>query len=207
MFSVFVYINLFFFLFFFLIFLRDKFYEYKDDRKKEIEIGVVLGSGGHTFEIIEILKTLKNYNNIIFNFFYASNDFFSKIKVEKKLKNYKKKFLVIPRCRNVGESYMMSFIKFVYAFIYCVYLTYKMNNMKLIIVNGPGTCLPVVFSLLFRKYIFFKTIKIVYIESICRIYSLSLTAKLLYLFTDLFVVFSEYLEKKYKKAKYYGYLF
>ncbi|CRG94319.1 dolichol-linked oligosaccharide biosynthesis enzyme, putative [Plasmodium gallinaceum] len=205
MFSMFIYINIFFFLWFFLI-LKNKFYEDKNDKKKEIEIGVVLGSGGHTFEIIEILKILKNNDNI-FNFFYASNDIFSKIKVEKILKNYKKKFLIIPRCRNVGESYILSFIKFFFTFIYCIFLTYKMNNMKLIIVNGPGTCLPVVFSLLFRKYIFFKTIKIVYIESVCRIYSLSLTAKLLYVFADLFVVFSEHLEKKYKKAKFYGYLF
>ncbi|SBT31688.1 conserved Plasmodium protein, unknown function [Plasmodium ovale wallikeri] len=91
-------------------------------QKEDTEIGVVLGSGGHTFEMLEILKLIKN-RNIIFHFFYANND------------------------------------------------------------------------------------PLIYLESVCRVYSLSLSAKLLYNFADLFVVFSEHLQKKYKKAKFYGYLF
>ncbi|SBT75675.1 UDP-N-acetylglucosamine transferase subunit ALG14, putative [Plasmodium ovale] len=175
-------------------------------QKEDTEIGVVLGSGGHTFEMLEILKLIKN-RNIIFHFFYANNDPLSREKAENTLKNCRKNFFTIPRCRSVGESYIVACIKFIFVFIYCIFLTYKMNNMNLIIVNGPGTCVPVVFSLLFRKYIFFKKIKIVYLESVCRVYSLSLSAKLLYNFADLFVVFSEHLQKKYKKAKFYGYLF
>ncbi|KAI4840421.1 UDP-N-acetylglucosamine transferase subunit ALG14 [Plasmodium brasilianum] len=204
---IFLYVNVFFFLWFILIYLKSKFWYIQNKvQNHDVEIGVVLGSGGHTFEILEILKIIKN-SNINFHLFYASNDNFSKIKAENTLKNYKKNFLPIPRCRNVGESYLLSFVKFFITFIYCIFITYKMNNMNLIIVNGPGTCVPVVFSLLFRKYIFLKQIKIVYLESVCRIYSLSLSAKLLYYFSDLFVVFSEHLQKKYKKAKFYGYLF
>ncbi|CZT98129.1 hypothetical protein PFAG_00260 [Plasmodium falciparum Santa Lucia] len=180
---------------------------YKDKGRNEmVEMGVVLGSGGHTYEMIQILKQIKN-SNILFNFFYSHNDNLSKIKTENELVNYQKNFFVIPRCRNVGDSYSLSFIKFIFSFLYCIFLTYKMKNMKVIMVNGPGVCVPLVYSLIFRKYIFLKNIKIVYIESICRVYSLSLSAKLLYYFADLFVVFSEHLKKKYKKAKYYGYFF
>ncbi|SOV10568.1 dolichol-linked oligosaccharide biosynthesis enzyme, putative [Plasmodium sp. gorilla clade G2] len=188
------------------IFLKSN-YTYKNKEENEIvEMGVVLGSGGHTYEMIQILKHIKN-RNIVFNFFYSHNDNLSKIKTENELLNYEKNFFVIPRCRNVGDSYCLSFIKLIYSFLYCIFLTYKMNNMKVIIVNGPGVCVPVVYSLIFRKYIFLKKIKIVYIESICRVYSLSLSAKLLYYFADMFVVFSEHLQKKYKKAKCYGYFF
>ncbi|GAW79493.1 hypothetical protein, conserved [Plasmodium gonderi] len=207
MLSTFVCLNALFFVCYIFFFLKNKIGYNTCKRKKGcIEIGVVLGSGGHTFEMLEILKLIKD-RNISFHFFYANNDLLSKEKAENALKEYKKDFIVIPRCRNVGESYIVSLVKLFFTFIYCIFLTYKMNNMNTIIVNGPGTCLPVVFSLLFRKYFFFKKITIVYLESICRIYSLSLTAKILYYFSDLFVVFSEHLQKKYKKAKYYGYLF
>ncbi|VWU48239.1 dolichol-linked oligosaccharide biosynthesis enzyme, putative [Hepatocystis sp. ex Piliocolobus tephrosceles] len=171
-----------------------------------IEIGVVLGSGGHTFEILEIIKLIKN-ENIFFHIFYCSNDCLSKGKAEIVLQNYKKNFIKILRCRNVNESYIIACIKFFFSFLHCVYITYKLKNMNIIIANGPGVCLPVIFSLLFRKYIFFKQIKIVYLESVCKIYSLSVTAKLVYYFADMFVVFSEHLQNKYKKAKFYGYLF
>ncbi|CAD2085265.1 UDP-N-acetylglucosamine transferase subunit ALG14, putative [Plasmodium vinckei lentum] len=194
------------FIYIYFFFQKKIIYNKNSVQNEDIEIGVVLGSGGHTFEILEILKLIKN-DNIIFHFFCANGDNLSKEKAEKGFEKYRKNFVFIPRCRNIGESYLTALIKFIFVFIYCIFLTYKLNNIKLLIVNGPGTCVPVVFSLLFKKYIFFKKIKIVYIESVCRIYSLSLSAKILYRFTDMFVVFSKHLQNKYKKAKFYGYLF
>ncbi|CAG9482561.1 dolichol-linked oligosaccharide biosynthesis enzyme, putative [Plasmodium vivax] len=199
-------LNAFFFVWFIFTLLKNKLsYNASERQNGPVEIGVVLGSGGHTFEMLQILKLIKD-SNISFHFFYANNDPLSREKAENALEEYKKDFFAIPRCRNVGESYVRSSVKLFFAFIYCLFLTYRMN-MSVLMVNGPGTCLPVAFSLLFRKYFFFKKIKIVYLESVCRIYSLSLTAKILYNFSDLFVVFSEHLQKRYKKAKYYGYLF
>ena len=46
--------------------------------------------------------------------------------------------------------------------------------------------------------------KVIFIESICRINDLSVTGKLVYLISDLFLVQWENLTKKYRRAKYFG---
>lgn len=50
-------------------------------------------------------------------------------------------------------------------------------------------------------------IKVVFVESIARVYSLSLTGKLIYPFADLFVVQWEELLKEYPKAVYGGWVY
>lgn len=47
-------------------------------------------------------------------------------------------------------------------------------------------------------------IKVIYLESLSRIYDLSLTGKIVYPITDLFLVQWENLIEKYNKAKYWG---
>ena len=49
-----------------------------------------------------------------------------------------------------------------------------------------------------------KLIKIVYIESVCRVTSLSLSAKLLYWFADEMVVQWEPVHEKYPATAYFG---
>lgn len=46
--------------------------------------------------------------------------------------------------------------------------------------------------------------KVIYIESLSRVYTMSGTGKLVYRITDLFVVQSKYLSKKYKRTTYLG---
>ena len=66
--------------------------------------------------------------------------------------------------------------------------------------NGPGTCVPVVlacwFFNLFRK----KKTKIIYLESVCRVTSLSLTSKILQFFSNVFVIQWEELKQLQKNA-------
>lgn len=47
-------------------------------------------------------------------------------------------------------------------------------------------------------------IKIIYLESISRVYDLSLTGKIVYPISDLFLVQWENIKEKYNKAKYWG---
>jgi beta-1,4-N-acetylglucosaminyltransferase len=52
-----------------------------------------------------------------------------------------------------------------------------------------------------------KHIQVVYVESICRVETLSLTARLLYLFCDGFIVQWEELVKLYPASTYLGRLY
>ena len=69
---------------------------------------------------------------------------------------------------------------------------------QVIISTGAGVCLP--FFLLAK----FKGIKTIYIESMARIHSLSLTGRLIYPLADEFIVQWPELETVYKKAVFKG---
>lgn len=54
-----------------------------------------------------------------------------------------------------------------------------------LVTNGPGTCIPVVYCLFINKLLTVcPGLKIVFFESFCRVYYLSLTGKLMYLIAD-----------------------
>ena len=77
---------------------------------------------------------------------------------------------------------------------------------KLVLVNGPGTCVPIVLATrLLSLFGLFKT-QIVYVESICRVKTLSLSAKLLMTLRILDVIIVQWPELaiKYPKTKYIG---
>ncbi|XP_067394529.1 UDP-N-acetylglucosamine transferase subunit ALG14 isoform X2 [Emydura macquarii macquarii] len=73
-----------------------------------------------------------------------------------------------------------------------------------ILCNGPGTCVPVCLSALFLGILALKKVIIVYVESICRVETLSLSGKILYYFSDYFIVQWPALKEKYPKSVYLG---
>jgi beta-1,4-N-acetylglucosaminyltransferase len=65
-----------------------------------------------------------------------------------------------------------------------------------------GTCVPLCYSAFLLKFLGIKNIKIIFIESFCRVEKLSLTGKLLYPIVDRFLVqWKEHLVK-YQRAEY-----
>ena len=75
---------------------------------------------------------------------------------------------------------------------------------QLIVCNGPGTCVPICYiAYLFRLFGIYKP-KIIFVESFCRVHSLSLSGRLLYPIADGFVVHWPELKSKYPKADYLG---
>ncbi|XP_075038425.1 UDP-N-acetylglucosamine transferase subunit ALG14 isoform X3 [Mixophyes fleayi] len=80
----------------------------------------------------------------------------------------------------------------------------KGSSHPLILCNGPGTCIPVCFSALLLQILGINKIIIVYVESICRVESLSLSGKLLYYFVDYFIVQWPLLKDKYPNSIYLG---
>lgn len=69
-----------------------------------------------------------------------------------------------------------------------------------VLCNGPGTCVPLCAAGLLLGILGLKRVLIVYVESICRVETLSLSGKILYYFSDYFFVQWAPLKDKYPKA-------
>ena len=100
----------------------------------------------------------------------------------------------IPRSREVGQFYLTSIASTLYSFWFAIWMVFRVAP-DLVLVNGPGTCLPIVISSFFFRVVGWKTsARVVFVESFCRVTSLSLTGKLLYHIADLFCVCWEELQ-------------
>lgn len=73
-----------------------------------------------------------------------------------------------------------------------------------VLCNGPGTCVPICVSALLLGILGIKKVIIVYVESICRVETLSLSGKILWHLSDYFIVQWPTLKEKYPKSVYLG---
>jgi beta-1,4-N-acetylglucosaminyltransferase len=174
--------------------------------RNRIKTCCVLGSGGHTMEMIELLKTL-NPEEYDIEFILADSDQYSQNSVKSKLSHWKHldllKFHTIPRSRSVHQSYFTSIFTTIYSIASSVMIYHKIRP-DLVLINGPGTCIPIVlvsrlFSLLFNEWT-----KIIFIESIARVKDLSLSGKILYhtrMFDQFYVQWPS-LKQKYNRTEY-----
>ena len=80
------------------------------------------------------------------------------------------------------------------------------HKPDLILCNGPGTCVPICLAAFVMRVFYLNNTKTIYVESICRVKTLSLSGKILYHFADQFLVQWEELQILYPKAKYLGLL-
>lgn len=167
-------------------------YHKPENKKKRIgpaKTLIVLGSGGHTTEMFKILLDLNkdNYKPRIYVAAESDKSSFNKvIDFETTTDDYK--FIKIFRSRNVGQSYISSVFTTLHAIASTIPLVYR-EKPDLILCNGPGTCVPIcLIAFIFRIVWVNTNCRIVFIESFCRIKSLSLTGRILIWFADLFVV-------------------
>lgn len=182
--------------------------------ENSVKTAVVLGSGGHTGEMIKLLSgiSLSTYTPI--EFIVADTDSMSIQKVqqfdeacEKQHKKLNYDIHKINRSRRVGQSYFTSVFSTLLALLNAIPLIFKLKP-RLLLLNGPGTCLPICFMIfVFSRLIcILPRCKIVFVESICRVKKLSLTGKLLYHLKlyDYFIVQWPELKDKYSNAIYLG---
>eukprot|EP01090_Pellita_catalonica_P021175 TRINITY_DN7855_c0_g1_i1.p1 TRINITY_DN7855_c0_g1~~TRINITY_DN7855_c0_g1_i1.p1 ORF type:complete len:212 (-),score=5.49 TRINITY_DN7855_c0_g1_i1:125-760(-) len=184
--------------------------KYRNLKNGRAETLIVLGSGGHTAEMLTILKAMdctKIYTPR--HYVFADTDSHSQRKMEafeKELGDHGSyKSYVIPRSREVGQSYVTSIFSTLKSLLFCIKIAFRVRP-DLILVNGPGTCVPICFAAYLPKILGLKNTSIVYVESICRVKSLSLSGRLLYHFTDNFIVQWPEVKSKYPKATYLGLL-
>ncbi|XP_067290883.1 UDP-N-acetylglucosamine transferase subunit ALG14 homolog isoform X2 [Pseudorasbora parva] len=109
----------------------------------------------------------------------------------------------IPRSREVRQSWSSSVLSSLSALMSSVPLVFRLHP-DMVLCNGPGTCVPLCAAGLLLGVLGLKRVLIVYVESICRVETLSLSGKILYYLSDYFFVQWAPLKDKYPKAVYLG---
>ena len=174
---------------------------------------VVLGSGGHTKEMLTMLHGLdpQHYHPIVF--VRAASDTRSEGMVKTSFISSSSStsiikptaILAVPRSRSVGQSWLTTPLTTLQALIASIALVAQ-QQPDVILCNGPGTCLPICMAGYLLLFLGVKHVKIVFVESFCRVKSLSLTGRLLYKVADRFIVQWQGLREKYPQAEYLGQL-
>ena len=174
-------------------------------RTKPCKTLVVVGAGGHAMEMMSLLSGLSMDNYSPREYVVAQNDPMSCKRIEKFETSDKLVIKKILRAREVGQSYISSVATTLKAICSSVPVIIA-SRPDLVLCNGPGTCIPVCFGAYLLKYFGVKSVNIVYVESICRVERLSLSALLLYYLwmADHVLVQWPELADKYRRTRYIG---
>lgn len=186
---------------------------------------VVIGSGGHTAEMVHILRSFlsdekktkkRDYFSNVFpkrEYIFAVSDTTSVAKIERFEREevqggtngeYRNHF--VPRAREVGQSYFTSVFTTLLAFWHS-WRVYWKTKPDAILTNGPGTCVPVILACFLGKVFGYNSAcKVMYVESVARTRRMSLSGRLCYglrLADVVFVMWPE-LKEKYPRSRYCG---
>ncbi|GMY37869.1 UDP-N-acetylglucosamine transferase subunit ALG14, partial [Fagus crenata] len=176
---------------------------------------IVLGSGGHTAEVLNLLSVLPNERFSPRFYIAAATDNMSLQKaraLENSLVDETEtkmvetaQFMQIYRSREVGQSYLTSVWTTLIAMAHALWLMTKIRP-QVILCNGPGTCVPLCAMAFFLKAVGIRWSSIFYVESIARVRRLSLSGLLLYKLriADQFFVQWPQLQRQYSRAHYVG---
>ena len=178
---------------------------------------VVLGSGGHTSEMMALLEAVDGRRYDPVHWVRADTDTTSFARLGASnlalLKNAhetntRHEYHVVPRSREVGQSWGSTLLTTARATASSCALVFT-TQPDVLLLNGPGTCVPLVLGALalgvasagaWRP-------KIIFVESFCRVKTLSMTGRILYRIADAFYVQWPQLEMKYPRAKHVGVLY
>lgn len=161
-------------------------------------IAVVLGGGGHTRELLEILKVCPQNPGSI-TAICSSCDTHSVEMLRRELANTNVHVSVhrIPRPNRVLEGLALHTL--VHSFLVSAITAARIKGCDLLLCNGPGICL--VFCMAYR--IFHPRARIAYVESLTRTRTLSVTGAIIQHITSVFIVQSRRLERsKYPRRHY-----
>lgn len=110
----------------------------------------------------------------------------------------------VPRAREVGQSWATTPLTTAWAAAVSVATVLRLRP-RLVVANGPGTCLPVCLAAALFSFLGVSpACKVVFVESFCRVRTLSLTGRALYPFASRFVVQWPGLVERYPRATYLG---
>ncbi|XP_031257273.1 UDP-N-acetylglucosamine transferase subunit ALG14 isoform X1 [Pistacia vera] len=175
---------------------------------------VVLGSGGHTAEMMNLLSVLQ-MDRFAPRFYIAAatdNMSLQKARVfedslvhKNGVKGSSARFIQIYRSREVGQSYITSVWTTLLAIAHALWLMIRIRP-QVVLCNGPGTCIPLCVIAFLFKVLGIRWSSVFYVESIARVKRLSLSGLLLYRLhiADQFFVQWPQLQRKHPRAHYVG---
>lgn len=149
-------------------------------RLHPLRTAIVIGSGGHTAEMLKLVQNLNSVNYSPRIYIMASTDTSSEVKIHQIEETCLSRnrpdcyeIIKIPRSRNVGQSYVTSVFTTVFSLL--ASLPVMLKQPELIICNGPGTCIPICIVGFMMRVLCLTNTRIVFVESICRVKTLSLS--------------------------------
>ncbi|KAG2435859.1 hypothetical protein HXX76_007054 [Chlamydomonas incerta] len=184
-------------------------------RSQPAKTMVVLGSGGHTAEMLMLMDSMGRERYGPRTYVVAATDAMSGGKALARERTWQKTdsptgfgVVQIPRSREVGQSYLTSVATTLYSLAFAFRIVLR-ERPELVLVNGPGTCIPICAAAFTYRVLGLTHTQIVYVESIARTRRFSLSAKLLYhlRMADILFVQWEALAKTYPRAVYAGRLY
>jgi len=167
---------------------------------------IILGSGGHTREILSLTHSLPQALYSPRFYVYSKNDHLSKAKASQLEKDrHANDFSCwrIFRSREVAQSWWTSIFTTMISCFNSVFLICYLRP-DLILCNGPGVCVPLCVVAFVMKVLGLFRVKIVYVESVCRLHRLSLTGKILRYIADEFLVQWRHMAVQFPFTKYIG---
>lgn len=180
--------------------------------RQSLGLLIVAGSGGHTTEILRLVGSLSSAYSPR-HYVIAESDEMSAKKIRSlelsraqndSTTEHTTYYLHrIPRSREVRQSWLSSVFTTLYSMWFSFPLVHRIKP-DLVLCNGPGTCVPICVSALLLGILGIKKVIIVYVESICRVETLSLSGKILWNLSDYFIVQWPTLKEKYPKSVYLG---
>ncbi|ODQ65769.1 oligosaccharide biosynthesis protein Alg14 like protein [Nadsonia fulvescens var. elongata DSM 6958] len=182
-----------------------------NNNRNQAHLMILLGSGGHTGEMLRLLKKLDLNKYSTRSWVYSSGDSISVKKAKQfeeesnkgdKEPNYN--LYEVTRARKVGEGLVSTILSSANCLFSC--LKTVQTKPDTIICNGPGTCVIICGVVFIYKFLGFADTRIIYVESLARVNSLSLSGNLLLPLCDRFIVQWPQLIKKYPRTEYYGIL-
>ena len=170
---------------------------------------IVLGSGGHTTEMLRLLHSMRSrMDKLEFMFVVAENDSTSLSRVPSILgSDFPFEVAQMKRIRGVGDSILVALFR-APAAIWSAFRILWKYDPDIIITNGPGTCIPILFGSRLLQFLLLspKVVRI-FTESFCRVKTISLTGRIVYPIVDSFILQwppTESIKKRYPKARYLG---
>lgn len=177
---------------------------------------VVLGSGGHTAEMLTLVNDVVGAmrNNVQITYVYGSTDNHSRAKAAKMslvtkplggLTKVTETFQALPRAREVGQSWTSSVWTSLKTSVTAAKLLWSVRP-HVVLTNGPGTS-AIVGAIAFGLHTLWPqrlSCQVVYVESFARVETLSMSGRLMYLFADRFLVQWSQLRTHWPLSECYG---
>ncbi|KAK4323694.1 hypothetical protein Pmani_005625 [Petrolisthes manimaculis] len=187
---------------------------------------MVLGSGGHTGELLQLMKALDLSIYTPRIYITAASDTLSisrlrlseqGVETQTKRENSHSSdtsnqtqtsagqysIEVVPRAREVGQGWTSTYFTTLWSLIFSA-ISVTRHRPNLILTNGPGTCVPVCLVALGLRILGICRNRVVFVESLCRVKTLSLSGRILYHLADDIIVQWPGLSKTYPRCKYLG---